>query len=42
MKLLSGILTRAFPTIGLKIKEETLKTPTRTPISASLAPNLER
>jgi hypothetical protein len=42
MKLLSGILRRALPTIGLKTKEETLKAPIRTPISASLAPNLER
>jgi len=42
MKLLSGIFRRAFPTIGLKTKEETLRAPIRTPISASLAPMLER
>ncbi len=42
MKLFSGILKRALPTSGLKIREETKKTPMRTPISASLAPDLER
>jgi hypothetical protein len=38
MKLFSGTLKRAMPTSGLKIREETKKTPMRTPISASLAP----
>jgi hypothetical protein len=42
MKSLSEILRRALPTKGLRTREETLKTPTRTPISASLDPNLER
>jgi hypothetical protein len=42
MKLLSDILTKALPTIGRRSKEETLKAPTRTPISASVDPNLER
>jgi hypothetical protein len=42
MKFLSGILKRALPTTGRRINEETLKIPIRKPISASLAPNLER
>jgi hypothetical protein len=42
INFLSGIFKRALPTKGLMISETTLKTPTRTPISASLDPNLER
>jgi hypothetical protein len=42
MKSLSGIVKRAFPTKGRRIKEETLKIPIRKPISPSLAPNLRR
>ena len=38
----SVILERALPMKGLRTKEETLETPTRTPISASVAPDLER
>jgi hypothetical protein len=42
MKLLSEIFERLLPTIGRRINEERLKIPTRKPISASLASNLER
>ena len=42
MKVLSGILNRAFPTKGLKIKEETLKIPIRIPISDSPALSCDR
>jgi hypothetical protein len=42
MKFLSGTLKRALPTKGLRIKEETLKTPMRRPISASGDPLLVR
>jgi hypothetical protein len=42
MNVLSGILKRALPTKGLRIKEETLKTPMRRPISASGDPLPER
>ncbi len=42
MKVLSGILERILPTKGLRIREETLKAPIRTPISVSLDSNLER
>jgi hypothetical protein len=42
MNFLSGILKRALPTKGLRIKEETLKTPMRKPISASEDPLLAR
>jgi len=42
MNFLSGILKRAFPTKGLRTKEETLKTPMRKPISASGDPLLDR
>jgi hypothetical protein len=42
MKFLSGILERTLPTKGLRINDETLKAPIRTPISVSLDSNLER
>jgi len=42
MNFFSGIFKRALPTKGLRIKEEILNIPTRTPIPASLAPDLER
>jgi hypothetical protein len=42
MKVFSGIFKRPLPTKGLKINEETPKTPISTPISASFDPNLER
>jgi hypothetical protein len=42
IKVLSGILKRAFPTKGLNTNEEIKKIPTRTPISVSLHPSLER
>jgi len=42
MNFLSGILKRAFPTKGLRTSAETLKTPIKTPISASLDPDLAR
>jgi hypothetical protein len=42
MKSFSGNLERALPTKGLRTREETKKDPMRTPISASLDPNLER
>jgi len=42
MNFFSEIFIRALPTKGLMIREATLKAPTRTPISASLEPNLER
>jgi hypothetical protein len=42
IKFLSGIFKRPLPTKGLRINEETLKIPIRTPISISLDSNLER
>jgi hypothetical protein len=42
MNFFSEILKSALPTKGLMIREATLNAPTRTPISASLEPNLER
>jgi hypothetical protein len=42
MNFLSGILKRALPIKGLRTKEETLKTPTRNPISASEDPLFDR
>jgi hypothetical protein len=42
MKFLSGMDRRAFPMKGRKINEETLKMPTRKPISPSLDPDRKR
>jgi hypothetical protein len=42
IKFLSEILKRALPTKGLMTNDETLKTPIKTPISASADPDLER
>ena len=42
IKFLSEILNRALPTNGLRINDETLKTPIKTSISASADPDLER
>jgi len=42
MKCLSGVLTRPLPTKGLRMSEDTLRLPIRTPISTSVDPNLER
>jgi hypothetical protein len=42
MKFFSGILRRPFPINGLSPREETLRIPTRMPISTSVAPFLER
>jgi hypothetical protein len=42
MNFFSGEVNRALPTIGRRTNEEILKIPTRNPISASLASNLER
>jgi hypothetical protein len=42
IKFFSGIFVRALPIKGLKTTEEKKKIPIRTPISASVDPNLER
>jgi hypothetical protein len=42
IKFFSRIFRRALPIKGLKINEEKKKIPMRTPISASVDPNLER
>lgn len=42
MNVFSGMRKSVLPTIGLKIREETKKTPISTPISASLEPDVER
>jgi len=42
IKFLSEILKRALPTKGLRINDETLKTPIKTPISTSADPDLDR
>jgi hypothetical protein len=42
MRFLSGVVNRALPIKGLRIREETLEVPMRMPISASAVPSLER
>jgi hypothetical protein len=42
MNLFSETLKRALPTKGLRTSAETLKVPIKTPISASLDPDLAR
>jgi hypothetical protein len=42
MNVLSDTFVRAFPIKGLQITEMKPKTPTRTPISISVAPCLDR
>jgi hypothetical protein len=42
MKVLSEIFKSALPTKGLRINDEMLETPIKTPILASADPNLER